>query len=78
MALVLVVLVSLGQAQTKEETITWIKEKFEKYHEIQGYTKANYKSSYDELTYSLVITPCNIELHYGVKENLNELGRIVA
>ncbi|OFM81178.1 hypothetical protein [Weeksella sp. HMSC059D05] len=66
---------NLSQAQTKEETIAWIKEKFEKYHKIQGYTKENYDGSYDELTYSLVITPCRIELRYGVKEDKYEINR---
>lgn len=62
---------NLSQAQTKEETIASIKEKFEKYHKIQGYTKENYECSYDELTYLCVIKPCNIELHYGVKRKEN-------
>lgn len=70
--LALLAFVSLGQAQTKEETIAWIKEKFEKYHESGTYKKKSLESKSSdgvgEWTYSLIITPCYIKLKYSVSD----------
>lgn len=56
------------QAQTKEETIAWIKEKFEKYFDSYG------EFSYSKEGAKLIVTPCNIHIEYynnwsGVDKN---------
>ncbi len=46
------------QAQTKEETIAWIKEKFEKYFDRYG------EFSYSNEGAKLSVTPCTIHIEY--------------
>ncbi|WP_333624575.1 hypothetical protein [Sphingobacterium siyangense] len=62
--LLLFLIAQQSQAQTKEETIKWIKEKLEKYN--VDVVKKNFKME------SISITPCNIELYVSYYNELYE------
>ncbi len=58
--------INLSQAQTKEETIKWIKEKLEKYG---GYDDLPYNDTYFT---NIEVSPCNISYIVKNKKNIDE------